>query len=377
MVFAGPLAGMKVVEFAGMGPGPFCGMLLSDLGADVVRVVRPGQTQGEARFDVLSRGRRSLQLDLKNPTDVERALRLIEKAEIMFEGYRPGVMERLGLGPEDVLARNPKMVYGRMTGWGQSGPLAQMAGHDGNYISISGALHAIGPRERPMLPLNLVGDYGGGGLFLAFGLIAAAMHSRAGGFGQVVDCAMSDCSATLMAQFYGWFAEGQWTNTRGENLLDGGAPFYQVYTCADGKFVSVCSLEKPFYEQLLRSLDIDLDEFAYPLGPAKWPSLHSRLTEIFVTRSRDDWCNILGNTDACFAPVLDLKEAPRHPHNLARETFSTVQDVIQPSPAPRFSSTPGRISAPPTDQRQEEEILEDWHVAFDVAHHLAPDALRA
>ncbi|MDP3750007.1 MAG: CaiB/BaiF CoA-transferase family protein [Phenylobacterium sp.] len=360
---SGPLAGLRIVEFVGIGPGPFCGMLLADLGADIVRIDRPRSSERqESRFNVTARGRRTVICDLKSPEGVETALQLIEQAEALIEGFRPGVMERLGLSPDVVLARQPSLVYGRMTGWGQEGPYAQAAGHDGNYISLSGALAAIGTAERPILPLNLVGDYGGGGMFLAMGLLAGLTHARATGRGQVVDCAMSDCAASLMAPIYGMFAGGQHINARASNRLDGGAPFYNVYQCADGKWVTICSLEQAFYELLLQKLGLSDADYGYPLERAKWSDLHARLTEIMASRTRAEWCDLLEATDVCFAPVLDLTEAPAHAHNQARQTFVEVDGVVQPAPSPRFSETPGAISAPPTNEPQAAEVFRDWNV---------------
>ena len=341
----GPLSGLKVVEFAGIGPGPFCGMLLSDLGADVVRIDRVGG-RGGAKTDITSRGRRSVALDLKSPAAVEACLQLMERADAAFEGFRPGVMERLGLGPEVALKRNPSLVYGRMTGWGQFGPYSQAAGHDINYIAISGALGAIGPAERPAPPLNLVGDFGGGALYLAFGLLAAVIHARQSGQGQVVDCAMTDGAASLMAMFYGMKASGVWSDQRHSNLLDGGAQFYDAYECADGKFISLGSIEPQFYALLLEKTGIKDPAFQAQMNRAEWPALKAKLGAVIRTKTRDEWCAIMDGTDVCFAPVLSLEEAPRHPHNAARATFIEVEGVTQPAPAPRFSRTPSAARDP-------------------------------
>jgi alpha-methylacyl-CoA racemase len=343
---SGPLSGIKVVEFAGIGPGPFCGMLLSDLGADVVRIDRAPGGQ-DSLVNITGRGRRSVALNLKTPAAVEACLRLMEQAEIVFEGYRPGVMERLGLGPDVALKRNPKLVYGRMTGWGQFGPLSQAAGHDINYISLTGALHAIGPKDQPVPPLNLVGDFGGGALYLAFGMLAALTHARATGQGQVVDCAMTDGAASLMAMFYGMKAGGMWSERREANLLDGGAHFYGAYECADGAWVSVGAIEPQFYALLVEKAGISDPEFQRQMNPAHWPSLKQKLTALFKTKTRAEWCELMEGTDICFAPVLNMDEAPKHPHNVARETFVEVAGVTQPAPAPRFSATPGAIQGPP------------------------------
>jgi len=359
----GPLSGLKVVEFAGIGPGPFCGMLLSDLGADVVRIDRLGG-RGGAKTDITSRGRRSVALDLKSPAAVEVCLKLMDKADACFEGFRPGVMERLGLGPDVALKRNPKLVYGRMTGWGQSGPYSQAAGHDINYIAISGALGAIGPAARPSPPLNLVGDFGGGALYLAFGLLAAVIHARQSGQGQVVDCAMTDGAASLMAMFYGMKATGMWSDNRRSNLLDGGAQFYDAYECADGKFISLGSIEPQFYALLLEKTGLKDDPaFQAQMDRAQWPAMKARLEAVIKTKTRDEWCAIMDGTDVCFAPVLSLEEAPKHPHNAARATFIEVEGVTQPAPAPRFSATPGAVQRPPSAiGAHTAEVLADWGV---------------
>ena len=356
----GPLSGLKIVEFAGIGPGPFCGMLLSDLGADVVRIDRKGVGRG-SKTDVTARGRRSVAMDLKSPDAVEACLKLFEKADVVFEGFRPGVMERLGLGPDVALVRNPKLVFGRMTGWGQTGPYALAAGHDQNYIAITGALHAIGTADKPIPPLNLVGDFGGGALYLAFGLLAGVIHARASGQGQVIDCAMSDGAASLMAMFYGMKATGVWTDDRQSNLLDGGAHFYDTYQCSDGKWVSIGSIEPQFYALLLEKTGISDPDFKSQMDRSLWPSLRERLARVIATKTRDEWCEIMEATDVCFAPVLTLEEAPLHKHNVARETFVEVEGVMQPAPAPRFSATPGAIAGPPpaigADTAQ---VLSEW-----------------
>jgi alpha-methylacyl-CoA racemase len=342
----GPLSGLKIVEFAGIGPGPFCGMLLSDLGADVVRIDRKGAGRA-AKTDVTARGRRSVAMNLKSADAVEACLKLFEKADVVFEGFRPGVMERLGLGPDVALARNPGLVFGRMTGWGQTGPYALAAGHDQNYIAITGALHAIGTPEKPVPPLNLVGDFGGGALYLAFGLLAGVIHARATGQGQVIDCAMSDGAASLMAMFYGMKAAGVWTDDRRSNLLDGGAHFYDTYRCSDGKWISIGSIEPQFYALLLEKTGISDPDFKSQMDRTLWPSLNERLAEVIATKSRDEWCEIMEGTDVCFAPVLTIDEAPLHKHNVARQTFVEIEGVVQPAPAPRFSATPGAVAGPP------------------------------
>jgi alpha-methylacyl-CoA racemase len=356
----GPLSGLKVVEFAGIGPGPFCGMLLSDLGADVVRIDRKGQGRSSPA-DITSRGRRSVGLDLKNPDAIETCLKLIEGADAIFEGFRPGVMERLGLGPEVALKRNPKLVYGRMTGWGQFGPYANAAGHDMNYIAITGALHAIGTKDKPVPPLNLVGDFGGGALYLAFGLLAGVLSARSTGRGQVIDCAMSDGAASLMAMFYGFKASGMWKDERRANLLDGGAHFYDTYQCADGKWISIGSIEPQFYALLLEKTGINDPEFAGQMNRGNWDSLRDKLAHVIAQKTQAEWCEIMDATDVCFAPVLDLDEAPKHPHNVARETFVELDGVVQPAPAPRFSVTPGAIQGPPPAiGAHDREALGDW-----------------
>ncbi|MBX3479213.1 MAG: CoA transferase [Caulobacter sp.] len=356
----GPLSGLKIIEFAGIGPGPFCGMLLSDLGADVVRIDRKGSGRSSPA-DITARGRRSVALDLKNPAAIETCLKLMEGADGIIEGFRPGVMERLGLGPDVALKRNPKLVFGRMTGWGQFGPYAKAAGHDMNYIAITGALHAIGTEEKPVPPLNLVGDFGGGALYLAFGLLAGVIHARATGQGQVIDCAMSDGAASLMAMFYGFKASGMWQEQRRANLLDGGAHFYDTYQCADGKWISIGSIEPQFYALLLEKTGITDPEFANQMDRRAWPELKAKLADVLKQKTQAEWCAIMDATDICFAPVLDLDEAPRHAHNVARETFVTVEGVVQPAPAPRFSATPGVIQGPPPKIGADNETaLGDW-----------------
>ena len=356
----GPLSGLKVVEFAGIGPGPFCGMLLSDLGADVVRIDRKGG-RGGAPSDITARGRRSVALDLKNPTAIEACLKLMESADAILEGFRPGVMERLGLGPDVALKRNSKLVFGRMTGWGQTGPYANAAGHDMNYIAITGALHAIGTTEKPVPPLNLVGDFGGGALYLAFGLLAGVIQARETGKGQVIDCAMSDGAASLMAMFYGFKASGMWKAERRSNMLDGGAHFYDTYQCADGKWISIGSIEPQFYALLLQKTGITDPDFARQHDRSAWPELHDKLAVVLAAKTQAEWCAIMDGTDVCFAPVLDLDEAPKHPHNVARQAFVEVAGVTQPAPAPRFSVTPGAIQGPPPAiGAHDREALMDW-----------------
>lgn len=368
---AGPLHGLKVVEMVGLGPGPFCAMMLADMGAEVIRIDRPHRGDGvlprDVRFDLTARGRRSLAIDLKRPGATEAVLRLIEQADVLIEGFRPGVMERLGLGPDICLARNARLVYGRMTGWGQHGPLAQAAGHDINYIAITGALHAIGlPDAPPVVPLNYIGDFGGGAMMLAFGVVCAVLESQRSGKGQVVDAAMTDGAALLSAMMYGFKAAGRWSNRRGDNLLDGGAPYYGTYACADGKYVAIGALEPQFYRKLIELCGIEDPAFATQGEPRDWPLLKQRLAEVFKTRTRDEWCVLMEGSDACFAPVLDWDEAPVHAHNRARETFIDVDGVTHPAPAPRFSRTatakPTPASPPGADT---EAVLRDWGFGAD------------
>lgn len=354
----GPLAGVKVLEFAGLGPGPFAAMMLSDMGADVLRIVRPG-TAEPTLSQVDARGRRTIELDLKQPSAVQTCLQLGEAAELLIEGNRPGVMERLGLGPTPLLSRNPRLVYGRMTGWGQAGPYASSAGHDINYLALSGALHAIGTEDKPVVPLNLAADYGGGAMFLVSGLLAALLHARSTGQGQVVDAAMTDGAAYLMSVFYGMFAAGEWQDRRAANFLDGAAPFYDTYQCADGEWISIGPLEPQFYAQLLQKIGV---EFAEPqLQQSAWPAMKRRLQAIFAGKPRAHWCELLEYTDVCFAPVLSLAEAVAHPHNQARGTFVSSGGITQPAPAPRFSATPSQIQwAPAAHEKDIDRVVDDW-----------------
>jgi alpha-methylacyl-CoA racemase len=363
----GPLAGIKVVEMAGIGPGPFCAMMLSDMGAEVIRVDRLAHKGSGHRANVLNRGRRSIAVDLKNPDGVAAVQQLIDGADVVIEGFRPGVMERLGLGPETCLARNPRLIFGRMTGWGQSGPLAPAAGHDINYISIGGALGAMGYSDRPPAPpLNLVGDFGGGAMYLLAGVLAALVERGTSGQGQVIDAAMTDGTASLLSPFYGMMAMGMWTKERMDNRLDGGAHYYGSYACSDGKFISIGSIEPQFYALLLELCEIDDPEFAKQNDKQHWASLRGKLEALFVTQTRDHWCALLEGTDVCFAPVLDLQEAPQHPHNLARQSFVEIDGVTQPAPAPRFSRTPTTVQAPAAMAGEHsEEILNDWGFAPD------------
>jgi alpha-methylacyl-CoA racemase len=358
----GPLAGVKIIEMAGVGPAPFAGMLLADMGADVVRIDRKPSAEGDA-FEALKsggfldRGRCSIALDLKKPEAVAAALELIDVADALIEGFRPGVMERLGLGPEVCLARNPRLVYGRVTGWGQDGPLAETAGHDIDYIALTGALHAVGGKDAPTPPLNLLGDFGGGAMFLAFGVVCGLVEARGSGRGQVVDAAMTDGVSLLMAMAYSLKAKGLWRGERQANVLDGGAPFYGVYRCADGKFLAVGALEPQFFDALVARLGLDASEFADRWNPRAWPALRARLEAAFARRRRDEWSALFADSDACVAPVLDMDEAPRHPHNVARRTFVDVDGATQPAPAPRFSRTRVEIGRSPAALGAEGEAI--------------------
>ena len=343
--------GVRVLELAGIGPGPHAAMVLADLGADVVRVERPtgrGLTLApEGRADHVLRGRRSVSADLKDPAGRDLVLRLAERADVLIEGLRPGVAERLGIGPAECTARNPRLVYARMTGWGQTGPWAERVGHDINYLSLTGVLHAIGPVERPVVPLNLVGDYGGGSMFLVTGVLAA-LHERAGsGHGQVIDVAMVDGASVLSQLIWALRAAGVWSDRRGTNLLDGGRPYYDTYACADGRFVAVGALEPQFYTALLHGLGLDPADLPDRDDPAGWPRLRARFTDVFGTRSRDEWAALFDGTDACVTPVLTFAEAAEHPHLAARGTHLALDGVTQPAPAPRFSRTPAGVPAAP------------------------------
>jgi alpha-methylacyl-CoA racemase len=362
----GPLSGIKILEFQGIGPGPFCTMMLSDMGAEVVRIDRaqhvPQEDPGPPSLDFLARGRRSIGVDLKSPEAVEAVLRLIEKADALIEGFRPGVMERLGLGPDVCLARNPRFVYGRMTGWGQEGPLAQAAGHDINYISLAGALDPIGRHgEAPLPPLNLVGDFGGGGLILAYGIVCALVERASSGKGQVVDAAMVDGAAALMAIFHGALQSGWWNEERGTNLLDTGAHFYEVYETKDGKYVSLGAIEKQFYAELLEKTGLAGEELPRQMARSQWPAMKERFAALFKQKTRDEWCELLEGTDACFAPVLTMTECQEHPHIRARRTFVEVAGAPQPGPAPRFSRSTVAVQGPPPHPGQHtDDVLADY-----------------
>ncbi|HYS15206.1 MAG TPA: CaiB/BaiF CoA-transferase family protein [Burkholderiaceae bacterium] len=361
----GPLAGLRIVELASIGPGPMCAMLLADLGADVVRVDRiepSGLGVGmTTAFDVCARNRRSIALDLKRAESLGVVLRLVERADVLIEGFRPGVAERLGLGPDVCLARNVRLVYGRMTGFGQDGPLASAAGHDLNYIALTGALHAIGPKNgAPLPPLNLIGDYGGGALYLALGILSALFERSRSGKGQVVDAAMVDGAASLMSIFYGLVAAGTWTTERGRNLLDGGAPFYSVYETGDGLYVSIAALENKFFAELARLIGLDTRFVQRQMDRSLWPELRAQMSEIFKRRTRAQWCELLEGTDACFAPVLSMTEAPGHAHNTKRGVFVELNGFAQPAPAPRFSrSPPDKPQPPPEIGTHTQAVLEE------------------
>jgi alpha-methylacyl-CoA racemase len=362
----GPLSGFKVVEVAGIGPGQLCGMLLADMGAQVIRVDRLAVgdlgISMPARFNTMNRSRPLIAVDLKNPEGVGLVLKLCGEADALFEGYRPGVMERLGLGPDVCLARNQRLVYGRMTGWGQTGPLANTVGHDTNYIAVAGALHCIGEADsKPPLPLNLIGDFGGGGLYLALGMLAALLEVSRSGQGQVVDAAMVDGTASMLTMFYGLLARGLWRDERGVNILDGGAPYAQTYLTQDDKFVAVCAVENRFYQDLLKGLGLDDVDAGEQQNPAEWPALKRRFADVFRSRTRDEWCEIFAGSDACFAPVLSLHEAPNHPHSVARGGHVEVDGIMQPAAAPRFSRTPSQVQCPPTEPGGENNLtLLEW-----------------
>ena len=362
----GPLQGIKIVELAGIGPGPMCAMLLADMGAEVIRVDRIEDSglgmKRDPRFDLMNRSRRCIAVDIKTEAGREAVLRLVEQADALIEGFRPGVMERLGLGPDVCAARNPALVYGRMTGWGQTGPIAHAAGHDINYIALTGALHAVGSKDGPPVPpLNLFGDFGGGALYLAFGVACGIIEAKQSGQGQIVDAAMTDGAASLMTMFYGMFAGGRWVDERGSNAVDGGAHFYTVYETADQRYVAIGSIEAKFYAELLERTGLDTQNLPDQFDAENWDEMRRKLSEIFKTKTRDEWVELMEGTDVCFAPVLSLEEAPKHPHNVARQTFVEIDGVVQPAPAPRFSRTVPEISRPPAGRGEHtEEALNDW-----------------
>jgi alpha-methylacyl-CoA racemase len=377
----GPLNGFTIIELAGIGPGPFCGMMLADMGAQVIRVERIAAASAtSAPKDVLTRNRRSIAVDLKSPEGVEAVLRLVDKADGLIEGFRPGVTERLGLGPEHCQARNPRLVYGRMTGWGQDGPMALAAGHDINYISLAGALHAIGRTgERPVPPLNLVGDFGGGGMLLAYGMVCGMLEATKSKRGQVIDAAMIDGTAALMAMFYSMSASGVFDTERGTNMLDGGAHFYDTYETADGEYISLGSIEPQFYALLMEKAGLDADDFQPQMDKGRWSELRAKLTEVFLTKTQAQWCEIMEGSDVCFAPVLNLIDAADHPHNQARESYQTVGGMLQPSPAPRFSRTPaGAIEAPRVPGEDSSKVLADFGLsAAEIAELIAQGVIAA
>ena len=380
---AGPLSGYRIVEIAGIGPGPFAAMMLADMGAEVIRVDRAQSVRGPAPeapfFDLLQRGRKNIAIDLKNSQGVETLLQLIEKADAVIEGFRPGVMERLGIGPDVCLARNPKLVFGRMTGWGQEGMYGQAAGHDINYISLAGALaHFARPGQTPLPPLNMVGDFGGGGMFLAYGVVCALLEAQKSGKGQVVDTAMVDGAAVLMTMFWAFKSIGMHDeNNPGTNLLDTGAHFYDAYRCKDDKFISIGSIEPQFYAELLRLTGLDADpEFASHMDRTKWSSLKPKVTAVFATKTQAEWCAIMEATDVCFAPVLTMSEAAQHPHNKERNTFVESHGVMQPAPAPRFSRTKTSLDQPPAHPGQHtSEVLTAWGIG-DVESLIASGAIK-
>jgi len=364
---SGPLQGIKLVELAGIGPSPFAAFMLADMGADIIRVDRADRVGGgdpaSPPADILNRGRRSIGVDLKSGDGIEIVLRLVEEADGLFEPFRPGVAERLGIGPTECLARNAALVYGRMTGWGQEGPYARAAGHDINYIALSGALEPIGRAGQPPLPpLNLVGDFGGGGMLLAYGMVCALLEAKTSGAGQVVDAAMVDGSASLTMMLHALRAMGIWEEERGTNLLDTGAHFYEVYETADAKFVSIGSIEPQFYAELLDHTGLDAEGgLPWQMDRVQWPAMKARLAAIFKAKTRDEWCSIMEGSDVCFAPVLSPAEAPQHPHNVHRQTFLELDGITQPAPAPRFSRTPGAVQRPPAHAGQHtDEVLADW-----------------
>ncbi len=355
----GPLKGLKIIEMAGIGPGPFCGMVLADLGAKIIRVDRASAIGTGSKQDASNRGKKSIAVDLKSEEGVEVVLKLVETADAIFEGFRPGVMERLGLGPDVCSKRNERIVFGRMTGWGQEGPLANAAGHDINYISLTGALAAIGrPGSPPVPPLNLIGDFGGGGMLLALGLVAALLESKESKKGQVVDAAMTDGSALLMTMIYTMQSSGVWKTSMGSNLLDGGSHFYDTYECKDGKFISLGSIEPQFYALLCQIAELDESIFGNQMSRDSWPEQKEAIKKIILDKTRDEWCELMEGTDVCFAPVLDMSEAPKHPHNIERKTFIDLEGVTQPAPAPRFSRTePEVVSSPSVVGEHTDEVL--------------------
>ncbi len=380
---SGPLDGIRIVELAGIGPSPFTGMMLADAGADIIRVDRADRAtyppKEEPHVDIMNRGRRSVAADLKHPDGVALVLRLVERADGLTEGFRPGVADRLGLGPEDCLERNPKLVYGRMTGWGQEGPLAKAAGHDINYIALAGALEPMGRvGQKPYPPLNLVGDFGGGGMLLAFGMVAAILSAQRTGRGQVIDAAMIDGAASLMAMTYTLINSGIWRDERGTNLLDTGAPFYEVYETSDGRYMAVGAIEPQFYDELIRLMGLADEDLPDQNDREAWPAMKERFAAVFTTKTRDEWEAVFEGSDACAFPVLTPREAPQHPHHRARGTFTTVAGVAQPAPAPHFRATPGSVRWPPPNPGQHgDAALLDWGLAKEEVEELrAAGAIR-
>ncbi|GAA1827636.1 CaiB/BaiF CoA-transferase family protein [Pseudonocardia ailaonensis] len=373
----GPLSGLRVVEAGGIGPGPFAAMMLADMGADVLRIEPPRLTRetdvSRLDYDALMRGRRSVAVDIKDPEGLECLLRLVDSADVLLEGFRPGVAERLGFGPDVCLARRPSLVYGRITGWGQDGPLAQAAGHDINYIALAGVLAHLGrPGQPPVPPLNLVGDFGGGGMLMAFGIVCALQHARTSGVGQVVDAAMVDGAALLSTMFHGEVAQGRWSDELGRNNIDGGAPHYDVYETSDGKHIAVGAFEPRFFAELAAKVGLDVPPGANHLDRRNWPEIRRQLTEIFRGRTRDEWCGVLEGTDACFSPVLTMGETTEHAHIRARGTFVDVDGVTLPAPAPRFSATPAAVpSAPPRPGQHTLSALEQWGIPAETVADLA------
>jgi alpha-methylacyl-CoA racemase len=378
----GPLTGIKIVEIGGIGPSPLCCALLSDMGADIIRVDRPepsglGLEYASVKADVRRRGRPSIAVDLKHPQGIETVLRLVAKADAIIDPFRPGVMERLGLGPDDCMKRNPRLIYGRITGWGQNGPIADSAGHDINYIALSGVLHAIGTKAQPVPPLNVVGDMGGGAMFLALGLLAGIIEAKSSGRGQVVDAAMSEGAAYLALGCFGLTAVDQWNEERENNILDGGAPFYRVYETQDGKFVSIGSIEPKFYALLIEKMGLKGEKLPAQNDRSQWPAMRERFAAVFRTKTRDEWCAIMEGSDVCFAPVLNFREAAAHPQALARGSFVDLDGVIQPAPAPRFSRTPSSVKSGPAPLgSQTNAALAAWGFAeADIADLTAQKAI--
>ena len=373
----GPLKGFKIVEIAGIGPGQFCGMLLADMGAQLIRIDRPADADLgiglPAKFNLMNRSRPAIGVDLKSQQGVDLVLKLCESADALYEGFRPGVMERLGIGPVECMARNNRLVYGRMTGWGQDGPLADAVGHDGNYASLAGVIGAIGDKDGPpSIPLNLAADFGGGGAYLAMGILAALLEAGRSGKGQIVDAAMVDGAASLMTMFYGMHAGGLWQDKRGSNFLDGAAPFYRAYRTSDNEYIIVCAIEQRFFKSLIELLGIDNVDLSEQYDQSKWPAQIEQFESVFAARTRDEWCDLLEGTDACFAPVLSLTEAPLHPHNRERNTFIDVEGIVQPAPAPRFSRTASEISQGPAAPRADvRNVLKDWGLSESEIESLA------